>query len=238
MELLQDRFVLATRNIEREGHVGLSHGYACDQTAVGTTNGAGGRNVQILVLDDDLTVLHALPGFWHAADLLPELRLALDVARLHDEERMPAATKQRMFTAMHRAHVAQHGAGAELRGAWQSFDERHELERARKERRDTARYDAAGNPVLKTIPDLVHERMAARPFRKLADFEMEAFVDYGRPFYDNNAGLDRGKDFAAAAAANQKRERAQAKAEKEAAAQAARDAKKLGKAALTGWKQG
>ena len=53
MDLLAERFVLGARNIERERHVGLSHGYAATDTAVGTTNGAGGRNVQIVVLAAD-----------------------------------------------------------------------------------------------------------------------------------------------------------------------------------------
>ena len=79
MALLAGSFVLGARNIEKDGHVGLSRGYRVDQTAVGTTNGAGGRNVQLLVLAADETVVHALPGFWHAEDLLPELRLGLSL---------------------------------------------------------------------------------------------------------------------------------------------------------------
>ena len=43
------------------------------QCAVGTTNGAGGHNVQIFVLSPDGVVLHALPGFWHPEDLVREL---------------------------------------------------------------------------------------------------------------------------------------------------------------------
>ena len=46
---------------------------------------------------------------------------------------------------------------------------------------------------------------------------MESFVDYGRAFYDNNAGLDKGREFPDAVHANQKRERAEAKAERAAA---------------------
>ena len=214
MELLRERFVLGQVNIQREKHVGLSHGYGCDQTAVGTTNGAGGRNLQILVLDDDLTVLHALPGFWHADDLLAELRLGLEIARLHDDERLSGAQKQAMFAALHRSHVARHGAAANARSSWQGFDEHHERERAAKEPRDTLTLALDGPRSMKPIPQLVHVRLLTRPFRKLADFDMEGFVDYGRPYYDNNAGYDKGRNFAAAAVANQKREREQAKAER------------------------
>lgn len=217
MQLLADRFVLASRNIERERHVGLSHGYACDQTAVGTTNGAGGRNLQLIVLATDETVIHVVPGFWHAPDLLAELRLALDVYALHTDDAAPPERKLAMFGALHRVHLRRHGAAAAERGEWQGFDRHHELERSQREQRDTVAVDAEGNKRLLSIPEVVHARMMQRPFRKLSAFDLESFVDYGRPFYDNNAGHDKGRDFPRAAAANNKRQREQAKAEKAAA---------------------
>lgn len=213
IDLLQRHFVLAARNIERDGHVGLSHGYRADQTAVGTTNGAGGRNVQLVVLATDGTVVHALPGFWHADDLVPELRLALELHALYRDEALSMPSKLAMFTALHRSHLRRHGAAAEARGDWQGFDRAHELIRSQSEPRDTVVVDGA-NRTLKSIPRLVHERLLARPFRSLAEFGMESFVDYGRPFYDNNAGVDDGRNFPRAAAANQKRAREQQKAER------------------------
>ncbi|MEC7725147.1 MAG: hypothetical protein VYD05_06520, partial [Planctomycetota bacterium] len=59
LQFLEGRFVLCHRNIEKDDHVGMSHGYSPTQSAVGTTNGAGPRNVQFLVLAHDETVLHA-----------------------------------------------------------------------------------------------------------------------------------------------------------------------------------
>jgi hypothetical protein len=229
MALLRERFVLADRNIERELHVGISHGYACDQTAVGTTNGAGGRNVQLLVLAPDETVLHALPGFWHAEDLLPELRLALDLYRLHGEDRISEPQRQALFVQMHRAHMARYGEAAAHRGAWQGFDQNHESMRAAGEVRDTVDSRVGGEVKLKPIPQLVHERLLARPFLRLREFGMEAFVDYGRPFYDNNWG-DKGREFHSAERANEKRLREQGR-ERALAAKAAAKAKK---AARTG----
>jgi len=216
MDLLSDRFVLATRNIEREKHVGMSHGYRCDQTAVGTTNGAGGRNVQMIVMTTDETVLHVLPGFWHAEDLLPELRLALDVYTLHADENASPERKVAMFRTLHRVHLKRHGDGEAERGAWQGFDQWHELSRAQTERRDTVVTGADGKPRLLPIPEVVHARMMERPFKKLAAFDLDSFVDYGRPFYDNNQGVDEGKRFPAAEHSNEKREREQQKADRAA----------------------
>lgn len=223
MAMLNDRFVIGWHNIERDPHVGLSHGYRCDQTAVGTTNGAGGRNVQIVVLAADGTVLHALPGFWHAEDLLGELRLALEVFELWHDESSSLAQKEAMFRALHRSFVHRLPEQALARGEWQSFDVAAEVDRARTTPRDTMQLDANGNPVLgkmKPIAQLVHERMAARPFRKFDAFDMESYVDYGRAYYDNNAGLDRGRPFSRAEQVNRKRERELAKVEKAAAKKA------------------
>lgn len=221
--LLRDRFVLASRNIERDQHVGISHGYRCNQTAVGTTNGAGGRNLQILVLAADTTLVHALPGFWHPQELSAELRLALDLHRLHHDEGRSPSMKRAMFCALHQAAAR---APSTPRDGWQSFDAAEELERASRQPRDTVRRDAGGQPVvgsagqlqLKRIREIVHDRLCAQPFPRLAEFDVEAFVDYGRAYYDNNAWVDDGRRFTRAERSNAQREKQRAKAEKAALA--------------------
>lgn len=210
IELLRDQFIVGWSNIQRECHVGLSHGYRKDQTAIGTTNGAGGRNVQLAVMAPDETVLHVMPGFWHPDDLVEELRFARRLHRLwlgeHDR-----ATKERMFAAMHRSFVAGFSTDTIARSGWQGFDGREELNRYRSEPRDTVVLDAEGMPVLKPVCVLVHDRMLARPFLKYDEFDFARFVDYGRPFYDNNQSIDEGKEFPAAVRANRKRAKAEEK---------------------------
>lgn len=217
MDLLQERFVLGFRNIERDKHVGLSHGYRDNQTAVGTTNGAGGRNVQLIVLASDETVLHVLPGFWHPEELAAELRLALEIHRLHLDDAISPTSKKAMFAALHRSHLRRHLDESSGRNGWQGFDQHAEYERNKTEKRDTFGLDENGQPQLKPIMQLVHERMMARPFKKFADFDIESFVDYGRAYYDNNMGIDKGKNFARAQQANEKRERENEKREREEA---------------------
>lgn len=221
LALLRERFVLGARNIERDHHVGMSHGYRCNQTAVGTTNGAGGRNVQILVLAADGAVMHALPGFWHPQELAAELRLSLELHQLYHDERTPAA-KLAMFRVLHRA--AADGAPSTAHDEWQPFDANEERERLAKGPRDTVLCDDAGRPLLdrngmpqlKTIRRLVHDRLQAQPFAALAAFDVEQFVDYGRPYYDNNSWVDEGRRFAKAERSNAQREKEQAKAAKAA----------------------
>jgi len=213
LDLLRTSFVVGWTNIQKESHVGMSHGYRCDQTAVGTTNGAGGRNVQLVALAADGRVLHVLPGFWHPDDLVRELRFARDLNRLWLDDRMDVAGKQRMAAAMRQAHVRSLPPATVARSTWQGFDESEEIDRYRKSPRDTVELDADGVPHVLPICRLVHERMASRTFVRFDDFDMESFVDYGRPYYDNNSWLDRGRAFTAAERQNAQREQALAKQE-------------------------
>src|ERR1043166_5622888 len=174
MELLQRDFVVTWRNIQKDGYVGLSHGYRTDQTAIGTTNGAGGRNVQLVILAADETVLHVLPGFWHPEDLANELRFARALHQLWLDENKTPAQKQAMYMVLHRAHVRGFDKDTLARSDWQSFDRWEEMRRAQTGGRDPALTGAEGKPLtdkrgvqLKPLCVLVHDRMAARPFEKL-----------------------------------------------------------------------
>lgn len=219
LQFLDENFVLGTGNIEKEEHVGISHGYKPCQTAVGTTNGAGGRNVQMVVMAADQTVIHVLPGFWSAEDLLPELAFARKLHEVYCDEGRSAEGKAAMFAAMHRSFARHLSPETIARSRWQGFDVWAEVSRAETEKRDVFVLGEDGKPLpgengqpqVKPICQLVHERMAERPFQQLAAFDMESFVDYGRPFYDNNAGLDKGRNFPKAVAANKKREKEQEK---------------------------
>lgn len=201
-QMLRDRFVVGWRNIWREDYVGQSHGYRRDQSAVGTTNGAGGRNMQIFVLAPDLTVLHALPGFWHPEDFAHELRFAEGLARLWQDESLPRQQKDSFFRTLQLAELRSQDRATYARSGWQGFDAHSERARAKQERRDTFAClpltAELGGPVavLKPLNVLVHERMADRPFLPFAEFDVEDFVDYGLAYYDNNAGHgDKGVDL-------------------------------------------
>lgn len=221
LDFIGTRFVLAHRNIEKDEHVGLSHGYRTNQSSVGTTNGAGPRNVQFLILAADKTVLHALPGFWHPEDLIPELQLACEVSRLYHDKHKTRGQKAKMFEMLHQTHMRRYGAASVRRGQWQSFDARYETSHEQREDRDTFRRLANGDLELKSVPEVIHDRMLARRFQKLEDFDLDSFVDYGRPFYDNNHG-ERGKTFSKAERINRKREKELAKQRDKASRLAAR----------------
>ncbi len=204
--MLRERFVVGWQNIWREAYVGQSNGYRKEQTAVGTTNGAGGRNMQVFVLSGDLVVLHALPGFWHPDDFAQELRLAEGLASLWADVKVTRAQKDSMFRQVQLAEIRAHGELTFARSRWQHFDAHAERARAQTEWRDTfttATYgadamteSAIAAAQMKPMNVLVHERMATRPFVPFAAFDIAEFVDYGLGHYDNNRGRgDKGVEF-------------------------------------------
>lgn len=220
--MLQEDFVVGWKNNEREDYCGTSRGYARTQTALGTTNGAGGHNVQIFVLSPDLVVLHALPGFWHPEDLVAELQFAKVLDQLWRDDGRTRAQKETMWKRLHRTELRRQSEATTARSDWQSFDRSMELSRARDEVRDTIVVGAAGLQV-KPINQLVHERLIRRPFVKFEDFDTADFVDYGKTHYDNNSGFDETSGrFATAERLQTKRARQQAREEKLAALRARR----------------
>jgi hypothetical protein len=204
LPLLATDFVVGWQDSEGEDHVGYSHGYAPRQSALGTTNGAGGHNVQIFVLSADRVVLHALPGFWHPDDLVRELRFAQVLARLWADDAKTTGDKWRIARRLQLRAAESVPADTEARSAWQPFDAFHEQGRVAEGARDTfvcgddgtLQLDENGRPRLVSIPVLMHRRMADRPFVPFDAFDTAAFCDYGRYLYDLNEGRDGdGKTF-------------------------------------------
>lgn len=214
---LKNNWVVAWRNIITEDYVGDSHGYTQEDTAIGTTNGAGPTNTQIIMLSPDGVVLHALPGFWHAEDLAREMNLAKELWAVWKDKSLSREQKDKKFASMQIEAWKNHPQATTLRSRWQGFDARNEHKRAALGiQRDTVK----GSPVqskltekeraeverkmeglktadkdaprleLKPVNQLVHERMSVRPFVKYEAFDTADFADYGRRYYDNNKKVD------------------------------------------------
>ena len=216
--LLED-FELTWKNIKKEDYVGYSMGYHVGRCAVGTTNGAGAHNTQMIVLSPAKVVMHALPGFWHPEDLARELRLAKSLYKLWRQPGYTVAQKKKIFSRLQLNAVRQQPAVTFARSTWQGFDSSIEARKDQKQKRDTFFDEKApanmprnlgqlvrgmttlpvrpGQKVIKPINLLVHERMAKRPFVAWQDFDVASFVDYGNMHYDLNRGRDgaKGKTF-------------------------------------------
>ena len=134
--MLGDEFVVGWQNVHAEPHVGRSGGYACTASAVGTSNGAGGSNVQLIVMAADLTVLHVLPGFWHPDDLRRELGFALQLNELWCDESRALQDKHRLAEVIRDRHVQGLPGDTIARSDWQTFAAQAEQRRCQKGQRD------------------------------------------------------------------------------------------------------
>ena len=193
LSLLRRDFVVGWDNIRKKRYVGDSHGYTCEQPAVHTTNGAGPRNVQLFFLSGDGVVVHALPGYWHPEDLAHELEFAKVMHALWKDDTKPVKTRRRMAACMQLATLRTHSRAMSQRSGWQGFDQHAERKRlSGNRRRDTFVYENGKPKALKRINQIVHERMAKRPFLRFGQFDTHNFVDYGRSYYDNNGRVGGG----------------------------------------------
>lgn len=194
--VLKEGFVCGVKDISNEPYCGVSGRHEVNGKAINTTNGAGPHNIQMFVLASDGTVLTCMQGFWNSADLVQELSLAQQLNHVWIDPRLTRAQKNQMFSQMHMAHVQQHSPKTVARSHLQGFDAKYEA----KHRLTSS--DCIINPQLaqqanvkgakipwqafRTTDDLMHRRMAARPFVPYTQFDVAAYVEYGRPKYDKH----------------------------------------------------
>jgi hypothetical protein len=189
LNVLKQKFVVGFKNITGESYAGKSGRHAPTAPAVETTNGAGPHNVQLFVLSADGTVLHCLPGYWHPQDLVTELRFALELDKLWRNPILATDAKQKQFAQAHREIIRNLPVGLIARSHLQSFDAKHEEQKKTSDFRfasgDFRPAGATGkNKNLKPTVQVVHERMAQRPFVAYEKFDVEHFSDYGKWRYD------------------------------------------------------
>lgn len=191
-DALRTKFVCGWRDISNEKYCGKSGRYEPGQGAAWTTNGAGPHNMQLFVLAADGTVLHCLPGYWETNDLAYELKFAGALNAIWTSTSLSREEKDRRFRELHLAHIQDHAQDMVTRSEMQGFDKKFEIKRREKSDcfltadsiQPKHRPNKRKNDDLKTCDQIIHERMAARPFVAYAKFDVEHYVDYGRPKYD------------------------------------------------------
>jgi hypothetical protein len=150
----------------------------------------------MFMLSADGTVLTCCQGFWNPKDLVSEMGLANDLNQVWLNPNLTRAQKNQMFSQMHMAHAASHSPQERNRSHLQSFDAKYE---AKNRLRNS---DAILNPALaaqvnvkgaqipweafQTTDQLMHQRMAQRPFERYTQFDVANYVDYGRQKYDKH----------------------------------------------------
>ena len=198
--LLKKYFVCGYKDITYEPYSGVSGRHELGGNAIDTSNGAGPHNLQIFFLSADGTVLSVLPGYWHAEDIYPEMQLAYELNKVWLDKKLSRAQKNQMFYNMQLAHIEQHSPGMVRRSRMQGFDMQYEAAH-RLDTSDTIAdrqlaYEAMSEgkrmpppQAFKTTDEIMHERMAVRPFQPYEQFDVASFADYGKPKYDKNEDM-------------------------------------------------
>jgi len=195
--LLRENFVCAIKDITGESYSGKSGIHKTYANAVQTTNGAGPRNIQLFVLSPDGVVLHCLPGYWSSRDLSYELKFAQQLGVVWQDQGLSRQQKDQKFKELHLAHINEHPPQMSWRSHMQGFDQQYEAEHnlqrsdVIKDRRAVARaleegWDHVPGSAFKTTDQIVHERLASRPFMLYDRFDVATFAAYGKPYYDKH----------------------------------------------------
>jgi len=191
---LKESFVCGYRDISDQPYAGVSGLHKPDGNAINTTNGAGPHNLQLFILSPEGVVLTCLPGYWNAYDLVHEMQLAEKLNEVWHNPMLGRAEKDAIFRQMHQNHVQEHSNAMVFRSRMQGFDQKWEA------KHKLTSSDCIRNACLitdpnakmlpqdafKTTDEIMHQRMALRPFRTYDQFDVAAYTDYGRPIYDKH----------------------------------------------------
>ncbi len=193
---LKNNFVVGYKDITGESYAGVSGVHMPTGNAVPTTNGAGPHNLQTFILAPDGTVMTCLPGYWAPQDLVSELKLGQDLYKVWSDRYLSRAEKDARFRNMQQEHLRSHPAQMVRRSRMQGFDQKYEAKN-RLQTSDCILDSRLASVVLekgmkppmgafKTTDQIMHDRMMQRPFVPYQQFDVVAFTDYGRPFYNKN----------------------------------------------------
>ena len=159
-------------------------------------NCTAAKNIQMFILTEDGKILHCLPGFWNSRDLVYEMVFAAQLDELYKDRSLSRADKARKFRQLQMAHTKEHSNAMKRRSRMQGFDQQYEAKN-RLTTTDTIRDInlvkaslQSGSHIpghaFKTTDQILHERMASRPFIHYTRFDVAKFSDYGKPIYDKN----------------------------------------------------
>ena len=187
IEKLNRDFVCGWKNIKgATPYAGTSNTHMPGNAALEVSNCAGHHNVQMVFMTSEGRVLHVLPGFWNPRHLVEEMDLAADLGKLYYQKGISAAERNAKYLDLHLRHALDHSA--ELRGKsyHQGFDK---MNLEKREESDFHRKEGFISYGLKTPDQVIHERLAERPFTPWASFDVRKAIDMGQRQYSYDHGL-------------------------------------------------
>jgi hypothetical protein len=193
IDLLNKHFACAYKNIKgKTAYAGSSNSHLPTNAAMEVSNCAGHHNVQMFFMTSDGRVLHCLPGYWSPRHFTHEALFALEVGKLYYQQGLSAADRNARYLDMHLRHALEHTKDLRDASHLTGFDKK-DLEK-RKES-DFQRQEGFVTG-LKTPDQIIHERLAERPFLPFEAIDVASFIDMGLKRYQYDYGLP-GKGAAA-----------------------------------------
>ncbi len=183
---LQKNFICAWENIKgKRSYAGSSNSHMPTNGAIEVSNCSGHHNVQMVFMTSDGRVLHCLPGYWKPRDFLTELDLALALGKLYYKKELSVVKRNEEFLNLHLRHSIAHTEGLRTASYHQPFDKQN------LEKREQSDFHRKEGFVLglKTPDQVLHERLAERPYLPFEAFDIEKFVDMGLKQYKYDHGL-------------------------------------------------
>ncbi|MBI4244714.1 MAG: hypothetical protein HY606_11545 [Planctomycetes bacterium] len=182
-------------DISNARYAGKSHGHSTEAPATKVYNGSGARNVQTFFLTNDGKVLHCLPGYWDADSLKHEISFAMELNKIYKNKMLKPEKKDQLFKKYHEAHFDTHSRITTINSKLQNFDMKYVMknnisdfikqnpdEKEMHEKPYNFHYDQ----YFKTVDEVMHTRMAERPFKSFPEFDTANYVNIGTRFYDSN----------------------------------------------------
>ena len=186
VDFLTRNFVCGWTNIKGQtAYAGSSNTHLPTYPAMEVTNSSGHHNVQMFFLSPDARVLNCLPGYWNPRHLIHEAELALELNRLHASRRGSPAERNAEYLDLHLRHAYSHPQEVVRSSYLQGFD-RHDIEK-----RSTSDFHRKEGFLggVKTADQVLHERLAERPFVAFESFDVKKFIDMGLRRYQYDYGI-------------------------------------------------
>ncbi len=184
--MLKTKFLCGWKDISGARYAGTSTRHQTGAPAQLVNTCSGHKNVQMFFMTSDGTLLHCVPGFWQPKNWLMEAKLALSLNKLYHNKRLSIVQRNDAFLKAHLSHHRDaHTSGLRYGSQLQGFD-------VSKERHNpNSDFNRTSGPLkgsMKTVDQVVHERLAARPFMTFETFDIAAFVEFGNSDYRYHLG--------------------------------------------------
>ncbi len=189
-KLINHNFVCGWRNIaEQTAYAGKSNRHPPTSAAMQVNNCSGSHNVQMFLMTPDARVLHCLPGYWSPKHFLHEVEFSLQLASLYNKKKLSSVARNEKYLDLHLTHAYSHDSHLQHDSKLQGFDRKH-VEKNTKDFKRTKGYKTG----LKTPDQVIHERMAERPFVPFEKFDIASYINLGLKKYKYDFGLKKKGD--------------------------------------------